>query len=73
MYIPRPIIIVALLITLIVFLRYMHVYCVVNVRAIKAEAVVDSLIMENQFKDLLINQIKDTTYGEEIKQQSKWK
>lgn len=73
MYIPRPIIIVMLLVTLIVFLRYMHEYCVVNVRAVKAEAVVDSLIMENQFKDLIINQIKDTTYGEEIKHQSKRK
>ena len=73
MYIPRPIIIVMLLVALIVFLRYMHEYCVVNVRAVKAEAVVDSLIMENQFKDLIINQIKDTTYGEEIKHQSKRK
>lgn len=73
MYIPRPIIIVMLLFALIVFLRYMHEYCVVNVRAVKAEAVVDSLIMENQFKDLIINQIKDTTYGEEIKHQSKRK
>jgi hypothetical protein len=73
MYIPRPIIIVAILVTLIVFLRYMHEYCVVNVRATKAEAVVDSLIMENQFKDLIINQIKDTSYGEEIKNQIKWK
>jgi hypothetical protein len=50
----------------------MHDYCVVNLRAIKAEAVVDSLIMENQYKDLIINQIKDTSYGEEIKKQSKW-
>jgi hypothetical protein len=73
MYIPRPIIIVAILVTLIVFLRYMHDYCVVNLRAIKAEAAVDSLIMENQYKDLIINQIKDTSYGEEIKKQSKWK
>jgi len=73
MYIPRPLIIVALLLTLIVFLRYTHNYYVVKLRADKAEAVSDSLIMENQFKDLIINQIKDTSYGEEIKNQSKWK
>jgi hypothetical protein len=73
MYIPRPLIIVALLLTLIVFLRYMHVYCVVKLRADKAEAVSDSLIMENQFKDLIINQTKDTIYGEENKNKIKWK
>lgn len=73
MYIPRPMLIAVLVLALALFLRYLHIYCVVNARAIKAEAVVDSLIMENQFKDLLINQTKDTTYGEEIKQQSKRK
>jgi hypothetical protein len=67
MYIPRPIVIVGLLITLIVFLRYNHNYYLVKLRADKAEAVSDSLIMENQFKDLIINQTKDTSYGEEIK------
>lgn len=73
MYIPRPIIIVAILITLIVFLRYMHAYCVVKLEVDRIKAVSDSLIMENQYKDLIINQIKDTNYGEEIKNQSKWK
>jgi hypothetical protein len=72
MYIPRPIVIVGLLITLLVFLRYTHNYYVVKLRIDKAEAVVDSLIIENQFKDLIINQTKDTIYGEEIKKQSKW-
>lgn len=65
MYIPRPIIIVSLLVTLIVFLRYTYNYHVVKLRADKAEAVIDSLIMDNQFKQLLINQTKDTSYGEE--------
>lgn len=65
MYIPRPIVIVGLVITLIVFLRYTHSYHLVKLRADKAEAVSDSLIMENQLKDLLINQTKDTSYGEE--------
>jgi hypothetical protein len=71
MHIPRPIVIVGLLLTLIVFLRYTHNYYVVKLRADKAEAVVDSLIMENQFKDLIINQKKDTSYGEENYHQNK--
>lgn len=71
MYIPRPIVIVGLVITLIVFLRYTHNYYVVKLRAEKAEAVADSLIMENQLKDLLISQSKDTSYGEEHYSQNK--
>lgn len=65
MHIPRPIVIVSLLFTLIVFLRFNHNYYTAKIRADKAEAVVDSLIKEIEVKDFLINQIKDTSYGEE--------